>query len=247
MADNYGAITIASLSGAATPVANPPAVMDVGDPLLGFVADYIKNVLVAYTTTLWQTVAPGTPVVSQVRLHDPAQNSFNEKDLPAIYAFRDDNVSTQLQWDADDYRFMRTILHVLWVPPASVQAQRRQRVAILNALSKVIDRAIELGRDPAWVLTGDADPQAAASGSQICPFAGCTAIELRSLKWTKITIPMIDGTTKQYDALALDADVEELLTKDITVFPVNFVQAEFQSPDQGTGLGPFDLGDAIYR
>ena len=243
--DIYGGLTLPPFVGTATPVTLTAAA---GDPLLDALGSYLQTTLNTYGLTPWQSVAPGKSVVSQIRLHDPEKNGFDTKDLPALYVFRDDDsVATQVEWIASDYRSETGLLHVLWVPPDDVQDKRRLRVPVGNLVGKIVDASIEAGRDPAWVVSGDADPQAAASGSQILVYAGCEWLELATAKWRKINIPMLDGGAKSYDALAMDLHVRDLLSRDITQHTfVTKADTTFVAPDEGTGLGPLTVGEQIY-
>lgn len=245
MTDTYGALQIpAQVRGA-----SPPAVISPGDPLLGWTADYLKAVLTANALASWQDVAPGAPVVNQVRLHNPEDETFNEKDLPCLFVFRDDSVADQaIEWLADDYRFQPSIVRAWWVMPVATQEKRALRFPFSNAITKVIDQAIERQRDPSWVVAGDPDPLAATRGSVLSRYAGWAVFGLRRARRAKLKIAMSDGPPRgPYEMLALEFYCEELLVRDPTLHPaLAGVDATYSIPDEGTGLGPLVVGEQIY-
>lgn len=242
MSDTYGGLPIP-----APAPTNPPTPSAAGDPLLGWTADFVKAVLNANAPLAWNAVAPNTPVVKTVFLHDPRPEVFNERDLPALFVYRDEgHVADELEWTADDYRFERGQIVLLWIPPTATQDKRAIRAPIVNAIGKVLDLAIERGRDPAWIVTGDTDPQAASKGSVLATWAGWASFGVKAIRRATITIPKgVDKAT--YEAVAIGCYVEELAVEDITKFDaLAGVDATFKSPDQGTGLGDFVLGEEIY-
>ena len=240
--DTYGGIVLPPQT-AGAPVAIDAAA---NDPLLGALGSFLQATCNAYGNTFWQTIAPGKSLVSQVKLHDPEKNGFDTKDLPALYLFRDDNAQ-QSEWIASDYRADTGLLHVLWVPPDDVQDKRRLRVPSGNLVTKIADSCLERGRDVTWIVSGDTDPQAVTSGSQVLLFAGCEWLEMATSKWKKIHIPMLDGTAKSFDALEIDFHFRDLLARDITQGTiVNKIDATFVAPDEGTGFGNLTLGEQIF-
>lgn len=250
MGDTYGGIVIPpNPGGTVTPVANPPIADEgIGDPLLQFLGSYLQTILNVYGITLWQQVMPGTPLVVTVKLHDPTKDGFVTSGLPALYVYRSEDLATQVEWVADDYRSAIGQIHIVWVPPDDVVDKRRLRVSIGNLVLKLIDSAVENDRDPQWIVTGDTDPQAAANGSQLLAYTGAEWFDNPKAKWIKISLPMqSSGDPKTYDALQIDMTVRELLLRDITRYaPSPSVDATYVAPDGGTGLGPLTLGEQLY-
>lgn len=243
MADTYGklALPVPVTSGVVPPVQAG------GDPLVGYTADFLKAVLTAQCLTAWQQVAPTVPVVRTVKLDDPTDQDFNARDLPTLYVFRDEDIATQTtEWLACDYRYATSKIHVWWVMPNVAQATRAIRYAFLNAIDKAIDQAVERGRDPSWVVTGDTDPQAAASGSMLNRYAGWDVFERKKSRRKKLLIAPLDGAKMEFEMLAMEFGCDELLTRDITVGTVpHKLDVTYKSPDQGTGLGDRVLGEDI--
>jgi hypothetical protein len=250
VSDRYGALQLVPPTGPFTPVANPPFTDEVvGDVLLAYLGSYLMTVLNGYGTTLWQEVMPMSQLVEQVFFHDPEKNGINTRDLPALFVFReDDDVATQVEWIADDYRSAIGMIHIIWVPPDDAVDKRRLRVAMGNAIKNIIDSCVEAGRDLSWQVAGDSDPQAQYYGSQLLEWCGAEWLDTPKSKWRKLNIGMLEGSpSKTYDAFAIDYSVRELLIRDITVYPENTsIDATFVAPDGGTGLGPFELGEEKY-
>lgn len=241
--DKYGALQIPAQVVSGT----FPPVQSAGDPLVGYVADFIKSVLTASVTTAWQQasppVAPTFPVVQRVLLTDPRVTEFNENWLPALYVFRSDSLEDQqIEWFAEDYRSAVSTIHVWWVLPNATQEKRVARFGFPNAIVKTIDAAIEAMRDPSWIVPGDSDPQAATFGSQLALFAGWHVFNLRRARRQDLKIQMLDSQPRTYELLALEFHCEELLSRDISGLPATEIKNTYQIPDLGTGLGPFVTG-----
>lgn len=160
MADLYGVEAI--------PLAAPTGTDAVADRAISLFGAYFSAVLNARAPLAWAAVAPaptGTvtaltmPVVRTVLTHDPRKVSFSEAQLPAIYLDR--TSGERPLWQVEDWRIVNDAWTMLWVFPPAVQATQRARNSITTGIVKVIDRAVEQCRDPAWVLTGDADTTAA--------------------------------------------------------------------------------------
>lgn len=245
MGDTYGALQIPP----ATTGGSFPPVQAAGDPLLGYVADFLKTILTATATTAWQQVAPNVPAVKAVILDSPANTPFDEGKLPALYVFRDDGVADQPQeWLACDYRYAAGTVRAYWVFPLGSQEQRSIRSTIATAFDRVIDAAIEAGRDPAWVVPGDPDGQAATLGSVLATFAGWDVFYRRRTRSQDLQIQMLDGKTRKYPMVAIEFHCEELLKRDIASMgaPNDEIDVTIEIPDEGTGLGPLDVDDAHY-
>ena len=162
MADHYGALPI--------PAPAPPANTPVGDPGLDIYAQFFAAVLNARAQDAWSAVQPPVtglatvadglvnPVVRTVLEHNPEEISFDEKQLPAIYLDR--TGGGEPYWLAEDYRNTHDVWRLLWIFPTAQQYSQKQRNSFTNAIVKVLDRAIEQMRDPAFVYDTDPDPTA---------------------------------------------------------------------------------------
>lgn len=169
MADTYGALAI--------PLPAPPAGGSVADPGLDVMAAFFAAVLNARAQVAWTAVQPPVtglatqpngvvnPIVRTILEHNPEMVVFDEKQLAAIYL---DRVSGEEPfWLAEDYRNTHDVWRLLWVFPTAVQYTQRIRNSFTNGIVKVLDRAIEALRDPAFVWPGD--PDATASSIAAAP------------------------------------------------------------------------------
>ncbi len=160
MADEYGGLEIPVAISATSPEAT-------GDPALEVMSNYIAAFLNKYASTAWQSICPRLvsegespiPVVKTVFVHNPEEYVFNEKNLPALYIWRQKgNVTTYM---AEEYRVFHDVWTALWIFLPAVQQTQRARDNFTNAIAKVVDRAIEQVRDPVYVAPGDTDSEAA--------------------------------------------------------------------------------------
>lgn len=170
MPDQYGLLPI--------PV---PGTGLIGDPFLELFGDYLKTVVNANVGTAWATLRPRTGEealpVRAVFTNDPAKVQFVERQLPAIFLWRDRET---IDRKASDRRHAETKLKVLWVfPPDGKQALKARWSPFCNAVAKTIDAALEFGRHPLWVASGDTNPTATSyaedTRSIVLPFATSTS------------------------------------------------------------------------
>jgi len=264
MADRYGGMYI--------PVPVPltagsfPVEANAGDILLGYLANFLAKIIQVYAGDVWDSVSPSTPIVKTTLAQDPEDN-FNEAMLPCLYVYRPARETREaiekFEQVADDYRFQKGRIEVRWILNSVQQANHRKRNQLIDAVRKVVDRAMHVGRDPAWIVPGDTDPllpdstpnpsydpKAALQGSSLLNYTGAAVLELDhaapSVYSHKMMLP---APQRHYDELRLSITVEELLERDLDIIGDPNVKAEaiYESPDQGTGLGPFILGDAYYQ
>lgn len=265
MADSYGGTVI--------PVPVPlqagsfPLEQVAGDVLLGYFANFLAKIIQFYAGDVWQAVHPAQPIVKTVIADEPV-NGFSEAQLPCLYVYRPGRETREaiekFEQVADDYRFQISRIEVHWIMNPVQQANHRRRNQIVDAVRKVIDRALHVGRDVAWIVPGDTDvflpdgttpnpqydPKAATQGSSLLGYTGAAVLELEHASPGKYDQKMmLPAPQRHYDELRMSFTVEELLERDITLLgdPNTTAQAGYVSPDQGTGLGPFDLGDAYYQ
>lgn len=248
MTDKYGVpIPIPPLS----VIGSFPEQVGVSDPLLGYVADFLKTIMVAYAGDAWDSVQPGKPLVRTIRIGEP-EDGFVESWLPALYIYRSPRETRELvetfEDIADDYRFEKSRLSVQWICDPQPQEIRRIRGEIVNGLRKVIDRSIARGRDPAWIVPGDTDLQAPTFGSSLSNYGGYATLELLHAAPGKYIHKMLPpAPPKKYDELRMSLYVEELLERDLSLIgdPHNEIQIEYKIKDQGTGLGELIIGDSV--
>lgn len=198
--DTFGGITL--------PIPAPTAGQPVSDPFLYYATAYLQAVVNAKGTAAWQAVKPGGLPISTVFTHDPEQVVFNERTLPALYMWREGSTKTP-EWIGEDILVQYDRIRILWVFPNDQQANRRIREPIVNGLVKLIIYAIEIGRDPAWVVPGDTYADAATAGSILWRYAPLVAINFTSWKRGALIIPMLDSRPKTYESVEMTAELSE--------------------------------------
>lgn len=258
MADKYGGTELPAIIPLNTGF---PEVVAPGDVLLGMLGDFLKRVMEFHCGALWASISPNVPIVKRI-VTDSPEVDFNEQWLPAIYIFRPGRETREViesfEQIADDYRFQKGRIAVRWIMQTAPQEQRRARDQIIDTLRKAIDAAIHIGRHPCWIHPDDVanpinplDPKAALQGSSLLNWSGAAVIELDHAGpgqyQHKMQAPASPGG-KFYEELKISFFVEEKLDYDLELIgePNLTSAATIESPDQGTGLGPFNLGDAIY-
>lgn len=226
MSDTFGAEPI--------PLVAPAAGFAVGDRSLTYLLQYLTACLNAKAAAAWQAsgIAPNVFVVKSAFAHDPKKVVFNTAVLPALYLWRSGSEKAPEQY-ADDYRITHDTLQLLWVLPTVNQESDRKREPIDGAVKNLIDTAIELGRDPSWIVGGDPDPAAATRGSLIWTYASFFKLVVAS--WKAITFqPETGGASGVFlhHALSVTFEVEEQFTRDLTGFDaLAGVQAAYQTID----------------
>ncbi len=167
MSDTFGALPIP------LPAPADPTTQAVGDPALDVWASYFKAVVNANGGAAWAAAFPrrsGTqaspgaqiPPVLATFTHQPTDETiapFNENALPALFVYRASGPGPK--YEGIDRRVARDVMIVLWVFPTGSQAADRIRAPYVNGLVKILEKAVEDYRDPAWVYPGDTDPTAA--------------------------------------------------------------------------------------
>jgi hypothetical protein len=250
VADKYGGTELPAIIPVDTGF---PEVSSPFDVLLGYFADFIKTVMEYHCADIWASVQPNLPIVKSVKTDDPATN-LNEQWLPALFIYRPGRetreVIEKFEWIAEDYRLQKGRVVVQWILNPSPQENRRRVDQVIDLIRKAVDSALEIGRHPAWVVPGDTDPLAATQGSSLLDYTGAGVIELDhagpGLYEHKMLPP---AQSRKYEELKMSFFVEELLQYDLDLKggPHETAAVTIVSPDQGTGLGPFTLEDAIYE
>lgn len=244
MSDTFGALSI--------PLVPPLGGSSAGDPLLSTSLAFFKAILNDQAPAAWNAVYKDTQaglVVKTTSDDNPALAPFNERDLPALFMWResaDDPV-----WIADDWLTQSSVCRLMWVMPWAITVKRAVRSSIYNAIARTLLVITERNRDPSWIDDGDADPLAPALGSSFSDRAGWMDFEIGAWKPTQVPIAMQGKGAKpqMYEAISIACAVTERLTIDPTKFSPNLTdQASFTVPDDGTGggLGPFNVGNQTY-
>ena len=236
MTFSYGATTL--------PVTAPSLVEaytePVGDPGLGVFLAFAKAVLEYEVGAAWEEVAPGEPLIRHARPHDPREEDFGTTSLPTLFAYRGDGKLSR--W-SDGYWVEERPIALLWVyPPAQAEKMPGRRgvpVAIGRALHEALGPLN--GRHPAWVVTGDTDPDAAAYGSDVLAHGGFQRLEVVAVRHAEITV----GQAK-YDAVTVDVEAREVLTQTVTFSGASAITIRRDSAEM-TAPEPFDQTIDIVR
>lgn len=153
MSDHFGALEF--------PVQVPGPDDSVHDPALDCLGCYLAACLNDQLGPSWQAVNPGRKFVQSFATN-AAFELFNERDLPALFGYRSMSYDEQY---TDDWTMTSTDVAMTWVPQNADQAKRALRSTGVNGFSKVVTRALALGRSPAWIDPLDTDPDAPTLGS----------------------------------------------------------------------------------
>jgi hypothetical protein len=205
MADKYGLVSM--------PVALATGDEAAGDPAISRLLAFLQSWLNANGSTAWAQVMPGAPLVRSVFSHNPEEVEFNERHLPALFAWREEADSEQI---ADDILLESNTVQMLWVFPPTQQSIQRKRQSFLNALWKLVDAGIERGRTPGYLVVGDPDPLAASQGSLLYPSIGAWSLKLKKRKRRVFVEQILDGKPLRYFAVEMAATLEEDQTYDLT-------------------------------
>jgi hypothetical protein len=171
MADTFGLTSL--------PLASPVGTASIADPGRDVLLSFLSAVITAECATAWAVRAPGEPVIRNGYAHDPNEEDFVAKRLPALYVYRGDAKPGQFT----DAEFGdETPVNALWVFPPAPSLRQYERRAIAQGLSRAIHKALGPlnGRHPSWVVAGDTDPYAAAYGSSVLTHGGFEWVRLTS-------------------------------------------------------------------
>lgn len=149
--DDYGAISD-------TPATAAEPGQAATDPALSILLNYLAAVVRDRLKDTWRALAPGQAIVRGAFPYDPEREWFSTKSLPALYAYREGGQPTKRA--ADDWQEMPDQLVFLWIFPVQKQERAAFRRPIINGLSKVLDRAVMLLRDPVYCDPADPDTRA---------------------------------------------------------------------------------------
>lgn len=206
IADTYGLLEI--------PVPVPAADEPVGDPALGILLDAFKAVLNAHLAAAWSAagIAPNLPPVREVFAHDPNKVVFSERDLPALFLWRDGSMVDSFDQTADR-RIATDTLKLVWVFPAAKQEPQRRRAPVTRAVAGIVDGFLKRNRDPAWVHASDLSARGAIDGTNLTTTAGFFSLRLGRVSHPPVVIEMADDSPRRtYEALQMELAIEEAHT-----------------------------------
>lgn len=203
MADSYGATTL--------PVTAPSLVEEytepVGDPGIVTLLNFVAAVLEYEAGDAWDAVAPGEPICSKTRPHNPRKEDFSRETLPALFAYPGDAKYTR--W-ADGYWVRERPITLLWVHPPAQDGWMPARRGVQTAIGAALHKALGPlnGRHPAWVVTGDTDEDAAVYGSCVLTHGGFQSLEMGTVREADITVGDV-----QYDGVTVEIQAREVFTR----------------------------------
>lgn len=232
-----------AFGGLAIPLVLPDPRDSAGDPLLSKSLSFFKAILNANAPVGWRAVfkdAPATEVVKTTAPDDPKGGPFNERDLPALFMWRE--AADPAVWIADDWLTQKSTCRLIWVPPWATSTKRAIRTAIYNAIARVLLVIVERNRDPSWFDEGDLDPLSPTLGSSFFGRAGWMEFEIGRWKPDKLPITMLGKSAKPqvYEALSIECTVVEKLNIDLTRYDANGgLDLTLKTPDGGVGDGGF--------
>ena len=233
MSDHYGALEF--------PVQIPDVKDSVHDPAIDCLGRYLQCCLNDQLGQSWSAVNPGRKFVESIQTNSPG-DAFNEKDLPALFLTRQSTTDERI---SDDWVESLSDVSITWVPQNAVQAKRVLRFTGSNGLSKVISRALFLGRSPAWVDPGDPDPNARTLGSVLINRAGL-------LRWPVVLMTKIDSVTIEkgtlvdvYPAYTVVVRINEITNWDPSFDSVAMADRPQTKLDNSITSGNFNISELI--
>jgi len=248
MGDTFGALPL------------PSAASDSSDPALDAIGSYLTACLVDALDAAWLTLVPSDTVCKVHHLHDPNGGHFQDEQLPCLFLWRGESTGERL---ADEYEIDRTTVTVLWIPPPLEQDRNVDTARFANAIGKALQRALYLGRDPAWydAHPGDTAPQIADKrlrGSLLMERANLLYEPRVTAKApVPITIEIYDSAPRSYFGYRIQLLIVERLdastATDHGAEAGDCLDATFYvNPDQPDDLDDFDpetgfeTGEIIY-
>lgn len=213
MADQFGALALPH------PEPGPDDV--VTDPFLRYTLSFFQAFINAKASAAWAKTdkAPLQFPVKTVQAFDPTDLSFVLRELPTLYMWRQESDDDASFWLAEDILVSHEQVSVLWVMPPADEEKQKKRVQFANGIRKDLIVAIELGRDPSWVVPGDTDPQAVTYGSVFPRWAGWSRLHLS--KWQRKTLIIENHeANERYPFQAFEArmTLEEVFDQDLTKY-----------------------------
>lgn len=195
-----------------------------GDPLLQVLLSYLRAGLPRMLGDAWAApgVAPGRGLVPHAFAWDPSSNGFVSAKLPALYAWREGDVTTT--WLAADYVLdvSRVTLLYVFEPHADPEVVKA-RAPFANAIRKAVIQLIEAERDPAWVVVADTiatsptyDATAATLGSVMSRWAGFFDLNVGKGRSSMLRVPGAEGTPPEFfRTFEIELQVRERQTADV--------------------------------
>lgn len=195
------------------------------DPMLSPLVSFFQAIANAYALAEWKVLVPtATACVARAYTHDPHESNFVDNKLPGLFLWR--TGSPEWHEESQGIRICRSRLRLLWVPPDTGKPeQKTDRSHFPWKLAKLWDDYLGLGRDPAWIVAGDPDPEAPRYGSVLARFAKFRRLRFQNVQSEPLVIELVapDGAPRSpprlYSAMLIELFLEEELTRDPTRNP----------------------------
>lgn len=245
MSDRYGLLQFPL-----GPTLENPDLVAIGDPLLDVLKTFLTAAINADLKAQWSVihpaVLPGTPEalpVSFAYTHDPAEEEFTSRRLPALFVWR-----SQFPKFADyteDWDSSNSIVHVLWVPPLGGLAKDRFRQPFRNAVAKSIRRNLRRQRHPAYIAPGDTSEAAQTYGTFMLPRMGAARLNVSDAKPFDLIVHKGDKQ-EPYDAVLASLEVLELGVPTLSDYdPLSHVQGTFHQGEPALTTENYTLRPTI--
>jgi hypothetical protein len=241
--DRYGDIGL--------PVPTPEEGTAQGDPLLDTLLLFFEGVLTHDCKDVWNSVSGNIgnqAIVKRTFAHNPGAQAFREVTTPALYLWRGTYGSPI--WKALGFRIRASELTLRWVPfMANSQERKRIWEPVCASFHAALDIAIERGRTPGWILSGDTDPMADTLGTFLYGRAKLWKLQLAEMSRQTMTINMEGAAANRvFEAVDFRLMVEELLVEDPAKYPeVAYAQTTLQSPAEPPTLpAPLTVGTGRF-
>jgi len=236
MTDLFGAqaLPITASVGAATTVT-----VSAADPLLSYLASYLKTAANARLGAAWAALAPnaGPVPVAQAFEHDPEQWEFNDKYLPALFLFRNGDAGGAVEQLASDWLVTNESISLLWVLPSGPQEKLAVRGRFVSKLFHLFLALVNANRDKAWLVNGDAEALALQEGSSLATFGKFMRLrQTRGAVRKPFSIQMRDGGKPMgpYPAYEAIYEVRERFVADTANNPLlDGIDGTIHTTDQG--------------
>lgn len=160
MADTFGALTFP----ASPPIGEAP----IADKVLEHLPSFLVAVLTAHLGPAWASVSPSKGICEHVFRYDPRM-LFDESRLPALYIWEASSTTKRI---GDDLIEDSREITIYWIADFGQEEHEIRRIPIINAIGKVLARAMVRERDPGWVLASDTDLLAPTLGSNVANLCG---------------------------------------------------------------------------
>jgi hypothetical protein len=233
VSDNFGALTF--------PCQIPGPKDSIHDPALDYIGSYLTACLNDQLSTSWQAVNPGVKFVKTYSTNGPG-DEFNERDLPALFIWRSGSIDEQA---TDDWTETITDVTVTWVPQNAVQAKRGLRSTGVNGFSKVITRALALGRSPAWIDPADTDPTSKTLGSVLIERASLFRVPFVTMSRPD-TVTILKGREVDvYTAFTVVMKIHEITNWDESFDSIAMANRAPSKLDETVNSGAYNISALI--